>query len=194
MKLVASCISYGTLVFPNIGLQLKLIGETEPKLYSTYAWAPFTGSRDRLGWLTLSLSEMVTDHVRCFHASDGEKLADLLPALESGSSTKAVILINNSDSCHIDQECVGPPWPVPVLVVALSTGRKIEGLLSMYGKQVEVKVDLKSDRLLYSKEPTSVMETQSTPKQEQQGMYAEKLIHSSTITHVSVTELASARP
>ncbi len=118
--------------------------------------------------------------MRCFRASDWEQFTDLLPALESGSSTKAVILINDSDSCHLDQKRVQTQWPVPVLVVTSTTGQNIEKLLST--GQIEVKVDLKSEKFLYAQEVTTVTASQTSPKQEQQGMCSEMLIHLYTAT------------
>ncbi len=159
---------------PTIGLQVRMRGEMTPLLYLPYAWAPFTGSRDPVDWLTISMSEMVVEHVRCLHVSDEDGCIRLLSALDDGSSTQAVILINSNDSCYVEESIVlkNERWSIPVLVVGSSTGLSIQTLVTAYEKQVEVKAGLQPTQQLSAREIPPTHSASKIPSQpDQRGMY-----------------------
>ncbi len=142
-----------------------------PRLYLPYAWAPFTARRCPVDWLTITMSDVAQDHVRCLQVSDEDGQLCLLSALDDGSSAQAVILINSNDSCYIEDSIAqeNDKWSVPVLVVGSSTGLSIQKLVVEHERKVEVKADLQPTQQLSAREIPPTHSASKIPSQ--RGMY-----------------------
>ncbi len=125
------------------GLMIKVTDEDEPRLL-TYSWADtISPAPQSIDWLPVSLQEEECDHIRC-HQLQPESLPILMAALDSSTSTKAVIVINTENSYQVDTKHLPEEGKhsVPVLIVTAETGRTILDTIGKHKGKVLAKVNV----------------------------------------------------
>ncbi len=124
------------------GLKVKVTDEDEPRLLP-YSWADtISPAPQSIDWLPVSLEEEEYDHIRC-HQLQPESLPILMAALDSSTSTKAVIVINTENSYRVDTKHLPEEGKhsVPVLIVTAETGRMLLDTIGKHEGKVSAKVD-----------------------------------------------------
>ena len=112
------------------GLQLQTL-QNKPLKAFTYALAPLTDGINPVRKKVLVTEEVQGDHVIAHKLEPTEKLAEIVANYRRNKCSKAVVVMNTSDSLLLEQvhlEGLGSS-NFPLLVVSHSDGRELQGIL-----------------------------------------------------------------
>ena len=113
---------------------------------------PFLWSPQTIDWTDITEREMTSNHIRCLELLQDTDISEIVKPLESTGIVQCFVLIHHRNK--LDQPILPQSYQcsVPILLVVLDGGKQLLGVLRLYGRSVEAKVELFSSEHEYSQQ------------------------------------------